>query len=95
MDGGKSASTTYLNLARVQVRAARADATARYGQELTAHHFLTGGASGRELRLADRRMRRPVGAVLLWCAAAQRLKAREEWIGWDPRTRAERLKLAV
>lgn len=34
-------------------------------------------------------------AVLLRCAAAKRLKAREAWIGWDPRTRAERLKLAV
>ena len=34
-------------------------------------------------------------AVLLWCAAAKRLKARETWISWDPRTRAERLKLVV
>lgn len=34
-------------------------------------------------------------AVLLWCAAAKRLKARETWISWDPRTRAEHLKLVV
>ena len=33
--------------------------------------------------------------MLLRCAAAKRLKAREAWIGWDPRSRAERLKLAV
>lgn len=34
-------------------------------------------------------------AVIQWCAAAKRLKAREEWIGLDPRTRAERLKVLV
>ena len=34
-------------------------------------------------------------AVVPWCAAAERLKAREAWIGRNPRTRAERLKLVV
>ena len=38
--GGMSASFTYLNLARVQLRAARADETARCEQELAAHYYL-------------------------------------------------------
>jgi hypothetical protein len=36
-----------------------------------------------------------VAAVLIWCAAAWHLKARDETIGWDPVTRANRLKLVV
>ncbi|MEQ1771686.1 MAG: ISAs1 family transposase [Devosia sp.] len=90
-----SASTTYLNLARVQVRAARADETARCEQELAAHHYLpvaqVAGDRGWQIAECDGQW----VAVLLWCAAAKRLKAREAWIGWDPRTRAERLKLVV
>jgi Domain of unknown function (DUF4338)/DDE_Tnp_1-associated len=34
-------------------------------------------------------------AVLVWCACAFRLKARDAWIGWDDVTRARRLKLIV
>ena len=34
-------------------------------------------------------------AVLVWCACAFRLKARDAWIGWDDVTRAQRLKLIV
>ena len=34
-------------------------------------------------------------AVLVWCAAAFHLKGRDEFIGWDPVTRAQRLKLVV
>jgi hypothetical protein len=37
---------------------------------------------------------RPV-AVLLWAASAWHLKDRDDWIGWDPLTRACRLKLVV
>ena len=33
--------------------------------------------------------------LLLWCAPALHLKDREAWIGWDPLTRAQRLKLIV
>ena len=90
-----SAASTYLNLARVQVRAARVDETARCEQELAAHHYLpvaqVAGDRGWQIAECDGQW----VAVLLWCAAAKRLKARETWIGWDPRTRAERLKLVV
>lgn len=34
-------------------------------------------------------------AVLIWCASAWHLKGRDELIGWDPVTRAKRLKLVV
>lgn len=34
-------------------------------------------------------------AVLVWAASAWHLKDRDEWIGWDPLTRARRLKLVV
>ncbi|MCH7229214.1 Druantia anti-phage system protein DruA, partial [Haloferula sp. A504] len=34
-------------------------------------------------------------AVLCWSGAALRLKDRDEWIGWDPLTRASRLPLVV
>ena len=95
MEHGESDASTYLNLARVQVRAAQADETARCEQELAAHHYLpvaqVAGDRGWQVAECDGRW----VAVLLWRAAAKRLKARESWIGWDPRTRAERLKLVV
>ena len=34
-------------------------------------------------------------AVLVWCAAAWHLKARDERVGWDAVTRSRRLKLVV
>ena len=34
-------------------------------------------------------------AVLVWCAAAWHLKARDEAVGWDAVTRSQRLKLVV
>ncbi len=36
-----------------------------------------------------------LAAVLVWCAAAWHLQARDETVGWDPVTRSERLKLVV
>jgi len=36
-----------------------------------------------------------VVAILIWCAAAWHIKGRDETIGWDPVTRAKRLKLVV
>jgi hypothetical protein len=90
-----SGSSSYLNLSRVQVRAARPDEHARCEQELAAHHYLreahVAGDRGWQIAECDGHW----VAVILWCAAAKRLKAREAWIGWDPRTRAERLKLVV
>lgn len=87
--------TPPINLARVQLRAARADEHARCERELAAHHYLpvaqVAGDRGWQIAECDGQW----VAVLLWCAAAKRLKARETWLGWDPRTRAERLKLVV
>ena len=34
-------------------------------------------------------------AVLVWCAAAWHLQARDQTVGWDPVTRSKRLKLVV
>ena len=34
-------------------------------------------------------------ALLMWNAAARRLKPREAWIGWDAAKRSSRLKLVV
>jgi Domain of unknown function (DUF4338)/DDE_Tnp_1-associated len=79
----------------VTVRAARADEHARCEQELATHHYLL---SARVVGERGWQIAECAGqwvAVILWCAAAKRLKAREAWIGWDPRTRAERLKLVV
>jgi Druantia protein DruA/DDE_Tnp_1-associated/Transposase DDE domain len=88
-------SASYLDLSRVQVRAAREDEHARCEQELAAHHYLPSarvvGERGWQIAECDGRW----VALILWCAAAKRLKAREAWIGWDPRTQAERLKLVV
>lgn len=90
-----SGPTIYLNLSRVQVRAARADEHARCERELAAHHYLpsahVAGDRGWQIAECDGEW----VAVMLWCGAAKRLKPRESWIGWDPRTRAERLKLVV
>lgn len=90
-----SDASTYLNLSQVQIRAARPDEHARCEQEFTAHHYLGEAhvAGDRGWQIAE--CHGQWVAVILWCAAAKRLKAREEWIGWDPRTRAERLKLVV
>jgi len=34
-------------------------------------------------------------AVLVWCASAWHLKDRDDFVGWDPVTRSQRLKLVV
>ncbi len=85
---------TILSL-RVRIRAAQPDEHARCEQELAAHNYLPvahmAGDRGWQIAECDGRW----VAVMLWCAAAKRLKGREAWIGWDPRTRAERLKLVV
>jgi len=90
-----SAPSSFLDLSRVRVRAARPDEVARCEQLLAEHHYLreahVAGDRGWQVAECDKRW----VAVILWCAAAKRLKAREAFIGWDPRTRAERLKLIV
>ena len=41
------------------------------------------------------RVRKPLGAVILWWAAAEAPKGLDAWLGEDPHTRAERLKRVV
>ena len=89
------ASSTYLDLTAVRVREACADEVAFCQQRLAEHHYL-----GSVQPVGDRLWQIVEHAgqalgVLLWSAAAKRLKDREAWIGWDARTRAERLKLVV
>lgn len=90
-----AAPSSYLDLSRVQVRTARPDEVARCAQLLAAHHYLgtahVAGDRGWQIAACDGAW----VAIILWCAAAKRLKAREAWIGWDPRTCAERRKLVV
>lgn len=90
-----SSPLRYVDLSRVRIRAAEFDEHPRCEQELALHHYLpeaqVAGDRGWQIAECDGQW----VAVILWCAAAKRLKGREEWIGWDPRTRAERLKLVV
>lgn len=87
--------SSFLNLSAVQVREAQPAEVDFCQQQLEAHHYL-----GRAAPVGDRlwqiieHVGEPLG-LLLWCAAARGLKAREAWIGWDGRTRVERLKLVV
>ena len=90
-----AAPSTYLNLSAVEVRPAQPDEVDFCQQQLEEHHYL-----GRAAPVGDRFWQVVEHAgerlgVLLWCAAAKRLKPREDWIGWDARTRVERLKLVV
>jgi hypothetical protein len=71
-------------------------------QALRQHHYLKDGrAVGHVLwqgiyRQPDQDGGTPeLLAVLCWGAAAWRLKDRDDWIGWDNLTRANRLKLIV
>lgn len=85
----------YLNLSAVQVREARPDEVDFCQRQLEAHHYLGRAAPvGERLWQIVEHAGEPLG-VLLWCAAAKRLKPREDAIGWDARTRVERLKLVV
>ena len=81
VDGGMSEPSPSLNLSRVQVRAARPDEHARCERELAAHHYLpsaqVAGHRGWQIAECDGEW----VAVMLWCAAAKRLKPREAWIG--------------
>ena len=67
----------------------------RFDQLLHHQHFLGSRApSGDHLRQVLSRDGRWV-ALLMWCASALALKDRDDFIGWDPLTRAQRLKLIV
>lgn len=85
-----------IDLRGLRVRTAERTEIERCQEHLATHHELGRlEAVGERLwQVVEDRQRRVV-AVLAFTAAAKRLKDREEWIGWDPRTRAERLKLVV
>ena len=95
LDEDMAEPTPWVNLGGVRIRAAQDDEHEGCEAERAAHHDLplaeVAGERGWQIAECDGRW----VAVILWCAAAKRVKAREEWIGWDPRTRAERLKLVV
>jgi hypothetical protein len=63
-------------------------------QLLDQFHPLGSGLCGAQLRYLIRGPTGPLG-VLCFSAAARRLRARDQWIGWDDRTRAEKLHLIV
>jgi len=88
-------NSKYVDLSQVRVREATQDEDERCERELAERHYL-----GSAKVVGDRvwQVAESEGewlGVILWCAAAKRLKDRERWIGWDPRTQAERLKLVV
>lgn len=67
----------------------------RFDQLLHQQHFLGPRApSGDALRQVLVRDGQWV-ALMLWCSSALCLKDRDDFIGWDPLTRAQRLKLIV
>ena len=85
----------FLDLSALFVRAAQPEEERRCEELLGEHHYLpecaVAGHRGWQIAEIEGRW----VAISLWAGAAKRLKPREEWIGWDPRTRAERLKLVV
>lgn len=69
------------------------DARSRFSQRIAQHHYLKSGRLvAEQLRYAAVFLGRWL-ALLSWCAAARQLKDREQWIGWSPAQRRERLAL--
>jgi hypothetical protein len=67
----------------------------QFDERLHQEHFLGPRApAGDHLRQVVVRDGHWVG-LLLWCASALCLRDRDDWLGWDPLTRAQRLKLIV
>jgi len=72
-----------------------ADVRARYGQLMEKHHYLKNDAMvGEQIRYVAE-VDGEWLALLGWSAAANHLKDREEWIGWDTSSRRRRLALAA
>lgn len=91
----KKTGTKYFNLSALRVRAAEPAEERRCEELLREQHYLPDCevAGHRGWQIAE--VEGEWVALSLWAGAAKRLKGREEWIGWDPRTRAQRLKLVV
>lgn len=78
------------------VRLLEADELPRCHQLLAEHHYL--GALqpvGERLHYAVTDAAGQWLGVLVFCAAARRLRARDQWIGWDEEQRRRRLPLVV
>ena len=80
----------------VQVRAIRSDERARFMKLLERHHYLG------ELRpVGEQILYVAIGknggwrALLVFCAAANHLRHRDQWIGWTDEQRRRRLALVA
>ena len=95
MPSTKERERKYLDLSALVVRGAGPGDERRCEQLLKEHHYLPecAVAGHRGWQIAE--IAGEWVAISLWAGAAKRLKPREAWIGWDPRTRAQRLKLVV
>jgi hypothetical protein len=90
-----NSTTKHIKLDGITVRAATPGEMTRVDRELEARHYLGSAVKvGHGLVQVAEEGGRWV-ALLVWGASAKRLKGREEWIGWDARTRASRLKLVI
>jgi hypothetical protein len=79
----------------VQVRLIEPEERQRFDQIITQSHYLHRAEFvGEQLRYVAEYQGQWV-ALLVWCAAAYKLKLREQWIGWSDRQKSRRLSLVV
>jgi hypothetical protein len=89
-------TASVLDEVRMEVRVAHTEeARARAMAALNAEHSQGAGRTAGESLWQLVYEGEVLCAVVVWCACAFRLKARDAWIGWDDVTRARRLKLIV
>jgi hypothetical protein len=82
-------------LKRVQVRVATAEELGWFASEIEAHHYLGWkDPVGERVAHVAEANGRPL-ALLLWVAGSYHLRVRDEWIGWSPRQRRQRLALVA
>jgi hypothetical protein len=82
-------------LKRVQVRVATAEDMGWFAAKMAAQHYLGWkDPVGERVAHVAEVEGRPL-ALLLWAAGSYHLRTRDEWIGWTPRQRRERLALVV
>ena len=80
----------------IRVRLLLPDELARCQQLLAEHHYLGGlKPVGERLHYAVTDAQGDWLGVLVFCAAARRLRARDRWIGWSEEQRRRRLPLVV
>ena len=93
-DGGAAAAAPE-QLEPLVVRPCLEEEVKRFRELVAQHHYLKGDHSGGDtLRYVAEIDGRWVG-LLVWGSAAYKLKAREEWIGWNAGLREARRKLAA